>query len=128
MEMGGLPDTEWLYSDHTPSSDVQPVGLCASEPCDGCACLYFRLDAEGTFSYTEQTTETTTCPPTIFLRVKNPRFFDSHCIIGRVSAVPEDTTAGNSWNCLTLQEKGLGTICGLGWIWFFSFSRMLGIV
>lgn len=70
MEMGGLPDTEWLSSDHTPGSDVQPVGSCASEPCDGCACLYLRPDAEGTFSNTEQTTETTTCPPHHFLRVK----------------------------------------------------------
>lgn len=53
---------------------VQPLGSCASEPCDGCACLYLRLDAEGTFSNTEQTTETTTYPPP-FLRVKIHFFF-----------------------------------------------------
>lgn len=66
--MGGLPDTEWLYSGHTPSSEVQPLDSCASEPCGGCACLWLRLDAEGTFSNTEQTTETTTRPPHHFFK------------------------------------------------------------
>lgn len=50
--------------------------------------------------------------------------FGSQCIIGHVSTVPEDTIVENMWNCLTLQEEGLGTIGGLGWIGFvFSVSR-----
>lgn len=45
--------------------------------------------------------------------------FGSPCIIGHVSLVPQDTVVENIWNFLTLQEKGLGTICGFGLVFQF---------
>lgn len=46
--------------------------------------------------------------------------FGSLCIIGRVSTVPQDTVVENIWNFLTLQEEGVGTVGGLGLV-FFQF-------
>lgn len=75
---------------------MQPLGSCASEPCDGCACLYLRLDAEGTFSNTEQTTETTTYPPP-FLRVKIHFFLTPNALLAvslQFQKIPLLETAG----------------------------------
>lgn len=65
-------------------------------------------------------------PHTIFLRVKNPRFFDSHCIIGHVSAVPEDNQC---WKQLELSNsigKGSGKPLWLGLDLVFQFISDVG--
>lgn len=65
-------------------------------------------------------------PHTIFLRVKNPRFFDSHCIIGHVSAVPEDNQC---WKQLELSKsigKGSGNHLWLGLDLVFQFISDVG--
>lgn len=118
--MGGFQDT-WEASQWSHDSVVQAVGTCASGPNESCAYLYLMPNAEGPFFFSNTEQKTTACapsPPPFFLELKSMSF-GSLCILGRVSTVPQDTVVENIWNFPTLQEKGLGTVGGLGLVFQF---------
>lgn len=105
---------------------MQAVGTCASGPNESCAYLYLMPNAEGPFFFpiqkklvTKKPQRVPPRPPPFFLELKSMSF-GSLCIIGRVSTVPQDTVVENIWNFLTLQEEGVGTVGGLGLV-FFQF-------
>lgn len=121
----GFRTLERLHSGHM-TLLCRPWAHVSSGPNESCAYLYLMPNAEGPFFFPIQnklvTKNHSVCPlaPPLFLELKSMSF-GSPCIIGRVSTVPQDTVVENIWNFPTLQEKGLGTVGGLGLV--FSVSR-----